>query len=728
MKKFLSFLSVLACAICLCVGLAGCTPKTVGIEIRENTIPQDIYVGETVDWSDLEILVKYDNKKTASVFYNSSMTVELDNSSAGEKTLTVTYMKHTATATVTVKENRGGQAEFRAFEKPALATAFDTNSTSNIFKEKGKSYKVGNNNAFIFKPQITMKVGEDYTHPDSIPTTFKLYSYAGSRTSGGYQEVTGDELANTVTFDNQTYAIKFASGVTGTFKLEMYPTEHPEADNHIEFVVEVVDGYNINKLTDLAIVNNVPKAKEIWAEIANANGVDLNTNVNAVILHNSFNITNDDIPRGYKWNREDADFNSSVAGLEGTLRANRSLYTHVIAEGETFTIYGNYFTLNASGISLTVKDLADEKTPFSTWNGGKVKNSHSAIFEFGDGDNFAVDGMPASKQGNVVVQDLNSLGNANKSSNTDCAGGFYFVKEATNESTYDNVVLSSFLKAINNIGHDYDTIVSEKLTIKNCDFKDTFAEMFNIWGGAKLIEVEESSLKNAGGPIFIVNQMSNYYTDIILKNSEVESFITGQEAFFVYNNLNSIATDLMALDGVINQTSAGLRNNANLQAMGVNFDHKTFVNPKVGDNQNKANAICIFCLPDSVHADPQQPIKGKLTVKNSNDQTTFEFDMENNIINSVVTQKPVAKALPFFYAGGSTATVTVNQSMQPNGLAQLYPEKLADMGTSATTESCFADAGYVQYLKNFFSGDYFGIYASGARQMGIVAEYFTVNN
>lgn len=700
MKKLFSAISMLICSLCICFVFSACgEAKATKIAIKEGSVETAIEVNQTLDLSNLVVVVTYDNGETEDVAKNDEMEISgIDTSTTGYKTLTVEYLNLSGSITIRVVNNIEETYDVIGFEKPASVSLYETNSSATgtryAFTQTGKSYKVGDDNAFVFKPIITaLSPEDDIVTLDYIACNFDLQVKNGS----AFESVANKE--SVVTFNNQTFGFDFDSTAVGnTYKIVLTPSEHDL--DEISFVVEVVDGYNVHNTKELSVLDNNSKTKTIWADFKTANNIPQNINPASVVLHNNLSLSMNDVPAGYKYNQGDAD---STAELVGTLRNRKSLYTRDTASNTTFNIHGNYFTIDAASIALVDIEELQKIDPDAEAFG------HSSLFSFG-GDNHD---NPETLQGNVIIENVKLLGNANRTENTDLVGGLIMVLNSANELTINNTVTMSF--QTNLVSTDNEDNWEITSTISNSKWYDSFSNMCYYYG-VKNNNIINSVLEGAGGPVLNAvhvdpadNPNSNY-AEITVVNSKVETWVNGTEAWFAYNSATPIATELFAMDALIKQSSTWAKTD------GVIANAKTFT------QNGKANFMGMIAANNQLTN--TSPVKGSITIKNANDETVFVYTMSDNIMmDQIVTsinavQAGVAYQLPFFATNNMVQTITVDSKMAPNGIGTLTTPIYTSGTASSLTQQQIA------MINAFYSGDYIGIYANGVPTIGVLAGYF----
>ena len=547
MKKFINLSLAILCAISFGLVMSACKkPKAVEIAVKDGTLNTEVYVGESVNTSNVVLLVTYDNDEVKEVAKNDEMTFSnVDTSVAGQKTLTISYLNLTTEVTITVTEQQTQpQYIVQSFEAPQFASDFAANAQ--LFKIKTSTYKVGDDNAFVFKPKIMGyqnvegSIGE-IDELDYVESTFKVEQKDGSN----YTEISGQSLENIVEIDEQKYAFDFTTEAVGNTYRITISANTINGEKSVGFEFEIVDGYNIQSKSELSVIDNNPNTQSVWAELKTQNNVPTNINPNAVAIHGSFVLENSDVPSDYFYNTDDADY---LQGTAGTLRNWRSIYSHDVPSGSTYSIYGNYNTIDASAIAITEIDIIKANTTDSQ------KSGHSALFSFGADNEL----HPTTVQGNVVIDGLTLIGNSNRSENEKLKGGMLMVLTGANDTLLRNLRANSWLTnmvALNNVDS-----WENSTHILECDIKDSFSNMFYYYG-IKNNYIENSDLVGSGGPIFALTHVDprqnvdSRYSNMEVKNSHLETFVNGTEAWFVINEANSTATELFAVDAVFSLTS-----------------------------------------------------------------------------------------------------------------------------------------------------------------------------
>lgn len=700
------FLGVVAC-----FSFVACGQEPEKIEVKEGTIQTTVEINSQLNLDSVVIRVTYKDKSFKDVAKNSEMEFSnIDTSTVGDKTLTIKYLGLETSVTITVVASQETQVNVVGFSKPQSLVNFENyrkeGTDENSFMIANKNYVVGEQNAFVINPIITIMDENDQPDTiDFIECEYKIELYNSSDDSFAVVE----DYSDIVAISDDSYAFDFTANAVGNvYRISMQPALYEDLDP-ISFVVEVKEGYNVHNTKELSVLDNNPGTKSVWQEFKQANNIPENVETSSIILHNDMVLTMQDIPSDYYYKEGDSDITDDA--MIGKLRTRKSIYTRDTKSGETFTLYGNYFQIDASQIELVPIEEMKATDP-DTENFG-----HSAVFAAG-GDN---DNCPTTLQGNVVIDTIKFMGNANRDEDTALAGGLLMVLSAANELTMTNVVARSFLTNLVATYMQSNGNWEVTTKIESCKMYDSFSNMLYYYG-VKNNFIKDSVLSGAGGPVMNlvhVNPGSNKttkYTTMEMQNTVAEAFVNGSEAWFAYNGATKIATDLLSTDTLISQTSKAL--SENLQSV-ASIQAKTF------SQNGKANFVCMFAANDPLGN--SYPIMGKITIKDKNGDVVHIHDMQDSTymqyLEGIKQVMPGAEnLLPFFQSdSGVLLTCTVDASLQPNGLGKVTATGIAPLFNPGTPSDL--ESENIQRIQNFFSGNYLGIYANGGK-IGACVDYY----
>lgn len=400
----------------------------------------------------------------------------------------------------------------------------------NEFFDKTSTLKVGDDNDFVVMPNVQFGMLEEGDPiPTPIPAVEWTYEISFTRiTADGSVKVAADEVENYVEkIDNVNCAINFAEGAIGsTFEISVVPTgltdkqKEEIVDYTATMTVEVVDGFNVYDAKELSVINNNYGAtmedneNSSWKTFKEANGIDVDYFPSNVILQKNISITIEDLATGLLIQKEDikpgdADKDKAL----NSLRDWACVYYRNVAENETFTLEGNYFTLDASAIPLVVRP--DNKVAEN-----ENFQSHAQLF-FVD---------VANDKEETCFKNLNLIGNAPRVEDTNKSGGIIMAKVG-----YKGV---HFYNNISNCWYiNYFPNYSTGTKIEKCKAYDSFNVIVYSWGSNGTI-IKDSELVGAGGPAIIADHVlpkaedGGSPSEISVIDSEIHPYVAGTEGWF----------------------------------------------------------------------------------------------------------------------------------------------------------------------------------------------------
>ena len=481
--------------------------------------------------------------------------------------------------TLTVKRDIALTAEWKqtvfigSVSQPQSLTEYYSNRSlkpdnlRNEFAFNDNPYYVGDDNAFSMMPIITF-VDED-EDPVDQPTGWGVDSWNYNvkltlkNELGNFVDVEEEDYIESI--DKNNCAIDFKSEAIGeVFNIYIYPAglaswQIDELNDYsTNFEITVIDGYNVTNAQELIYINNISDGKIAdyvsgyndwnagadWNKYAEDNGIDLSASHAAVILHNDIKVTASDVPAHFFYDKNvDTDILSTDVDydrIQGSLKDYLDIYYRKLADGERFVVEGNYFTLNFGEFPLVVRSIDGAKPE------GEKFESHSQVFRFITENE--------ESTGTMQLRNINLVGNAEKSADTQKAGGLIMIK-----TTY-----SSF-SAINNISNQwyinyFPDQTTNRIDISYCRAYDSFNCITYLWGASD-VHVDHCDFNGSGGPVFIVDHIhqndanelySGLASSLTITNSTMHSFVTGNEAWFQMYNASSVAAQLGALSAAFN--------------------------------------------------------------------------------------------------------------------------------------------------------------------------------
>lgn len=584
MKKFLGYILVLALFLVAPIALVGCGAELESIYVKKNTIKQTYIVGEQVE----------DYKSTAKVYavYSDRTEKLVDNSEVefstistqeiGEQTLTITYKDKECKVKITVYNNIEDSYEMTGFEMPSFVNLYNENKAEKQNKEtefvdREQTYTVGTDNGFVFLPIITA------LNEQKEPITLNAYKSVAKIYLKGdadsYSELTGEAKDNLVFYNDETSTFKFtANAIDKQFKIEVKPYYYPDIDA-LSFEFKVGKGYNVYDADGLSVIDNATTEEEggiNWSAKRAETGIG-EVDTSAVFIHNNLTIKNENLPTYLFYKETDADSNTEI---NGSLRDYMTLYYRVLKDGESFSINGNYFSIDVQKVNKIKKFNGD---------GQKDQISHAQLFKaFGKDTN-------SKDTSHFEIKNINIIGNAEHSEKeTENAGGLIFVKMNNCQALAQNI-----MTRFNVI--DWFSEENSSFSVDSVKSYDSYSSMIYTWRKSA-ITIRNSEMKRCGGPLAIIDhanskENTDQYNNMIVENSVLENFVTGQEAWFNNMGVSSKASSIVAMNNLI---------------LGYSGNTKTYIkkNDKGVDSFN-----CLYVLYDGGNLGLSEPTtKGTLNI------------------------------------------------------------------------------------------------------------------
>jgi len=680
-----------------------------------------IYVGDKPDYSALVITVTRTDGTTFRVSASDCTITGDDVAAPGTVTVTVSYLGFTDTFRVTFV---AAPVAIDVFSLPAFVTAFRAITgvtTGEGSYMKGITYRVGSANGFVFKPIASVFDDNDkLVSVDRFETSFRLFENG--------EEITGAALTAVVSYDPATYTYQFTSKAVGhTYTLEVSPKNYTTTSEieAVSFTFNVVDAWNVYTTADLSRIANPAEGvtmgphggvneKNAWDAWKLAHGVTKlvdgmtvadDTKINGVVLHTSFNLTVDDLPAEFFVTAAEDTTGEAVGHLKDFIYA----YRRYIAEGDTFAMYGNGFSVNLSTLP-TIYDSADHQ-----WGYGS-DYSNSCIFKF-EGKNTD---KTYSGGTSVIMQDLSIVGNAMRTNDVDKLipdlGGMICVKYTNVNATVGNMIVTrSFIGLFT----DYNT----KAVFSDTRVYDSLQDAIFIWGGCHLT-INTSEMKRAGGPLVIAqhydpkdDNFENRIPEICFDTATVlENRVNGQEAWFANNGTTSFAAQIIGLDANLKAAADAYNNALTSNGLGAYaFNRKSICN---ADNYID---LLVLMMSNGVGVTGATGAQGVTKVGD----TVVGTLMEDSDIAAFRTR------LAAVIGADKAAQVIILQNsngdlMWTDG-SNFYVDYNGNPATTfsdfitAELTACATSGGATAPNRSFFTeGDYLTVYASG---MGIVISY-----
>ncbi len=536
----------------------------ISIEVRSAAADRSVAFGGTVDYSKFTIVRHFSDGSSDSELNGTSEGVshnDIDATIPGEQELVFTYEgKSSAPVTITVLAEKVTLHRFAlpAFYTEATAIEDDEAGTKSedrdSFMKGGKTYKVGDDNAFEFQPdgRVLMLPSMQEISVTVITTfTLAIKDAEGENFTPVAEAEAGQYVTTNPLLPNLYYFTEQAVGKV--FKLTITPDAANytvEGNGSIEAVLEVVDGYNVYNQIGLSVFDNV-NVKH-WHDVKEAAGtlrwdskplVDYNiiktgdekfAPVKSVVLHGNITIDPDELPDNFFWQATDEGYttvdtflknNAQIPDavknhLEGSLKdgINKDQYYQFddetsgdLKEDEDSTVnmqkgvytstgtsvIGNFHTItyHTTGIRHSLYTVYDGKDE----NGSAFPLSHWSLFKY---SKTSVKNVEIVNEGLPTVSDLRILGQSPRKPATDGEPAHLMAfNSCTNKVTLENCIVTRLFVVL--MG-DTDSAVetTANADVSDCKLFDIYSNMFYLWRAQ--VNVTNSIMKDAGGPIFIL--------------------------------------------------------------------------------------------------------------------------------------------------------------------------------------------------------------------------------
>lgn len=460
------------------------------------------------------------------------------------------------------------------------------------FVNRKKPYYVGDDNAFNVRPIVHYAVSvNDKKFPVAKDDT--IFNISLEIKNGNEYTKVEDTTQYLDNVDTTTCDLDFNEQAIGkTFKISVVPTDAPsEKINQFTKTLEVVvvDGFNVYNAKELGYFNNnLTTTKDAWSNFMTENNLNYQGEIKSLVLQNNISITKDDIPSYFMYSAEDlkgqgtAIINKYVGSLKDQYEG--IYHRNFQDKDETFSLYGNYFTLDARELPL-VKKQSDKG--FEAGDKSEVI-SHVALFKT---RNINED----DKKYIFNISDLTVIGNASRQEDTSLGGGIIFHKGGHMVTNFNNMISRCWFIT------NFAEYKKAKYTINDSKEYDNFNSFIYNWGGN--VEINNSEMTGAGGPIIIQDHVNPNKEDThigksIINNSKLENWVAGTEGWFnLFTGASALALQVKGMDQLFNF-----------------FGGKTFL--KNDDSAVKFNLICVNKSGGDAGLSIGQKISGSISFDN----------------------------------------------------------------------------------------------------------------
>ena len=705
------------------VTVGGKAAGTISITVLKNAIAsvtvggtyKSIYEeNEAADFGGITVTVTYLDGSVVTLTYSDLTLGTLDSSKGGYHDVSFSFadakndgetysgtfrVEVKVKSTVTGIEKPGSITAFESDNKKAGTLSYGADGFSGQFANKVDIYRIGDDNAFIFIPTVTVNEDGRDKDLDYFYADVELYVWV----DGAYQKL--DKISvNRTTYVYSLGEVTYATVDTyyGEYKfelpidkvkIEVKPSsvdyKNTESFNPVVLEAKVVDGYNVHYAWQLAVIDNAGRVTDNddyywdWIEFKNKKGLT-GINPNAVIIHDDLKITADAVPSEiFTYTTKEITYTKTVNGEPveivvpvGTpyLRDLTFIYDHI---GTDLTIHGNMFT-----IGLQEFPYVPSPSVFGDGVNDYGKDySNAVLFRFSTltvsgsnyNDEFVRDDN-GSNSCDVVFSNVSFIGNAARdnmvvkgTSELASAGGLLFVRaDRQAYFTANNVINNSFFLS-------YLADFGGHMTLNDVKCYDSYQNAAFATRHSTLT-VNDSYFSGTGGPVIITqselhdkdkndNVNAIYYNpQTVINNSILDTHLVGDELWFQVVNATSLIGNIKAIGGAVDglvQTGSGGKAHANIVDGEGKMNIKGVLMPS-GSNTD------ILKTPEGVQISGLFYIDGTGINRyyDPTDMTTFNMEWAT-ILQSAAFQAGAPYLTVF--SGGTAYTVYFVQTSEDSG-------------------------------------------------------------
>lgn len=687
-SRILAIVLTICMSITAMATLAACPDKGFELEsftVDMSTIKTTYKVGEQVDFSGIKVNIRFTDEKYNKQlgFADLLITYPTDiTSTVGVKEVTVQYTDVTGTKrytsfniTVEAAEPVIEKGSVALFTLPASIVDYNdkvdkakkSKYGSNTFEseyidDEDNVYYVGSANEFKFAP--VLKVFDEQERPQVVSkyrTTTKVYM-DGEKTPLISALTDEDNIINVHSFDETEYVrsydadnkMSFGAAAIGhtfrivvTFDREFFEVEEDSVgsvNEQVELTVKVIDAYNVYSAAELVVIDNVgvgdrgnnDNTTEAYAAFKESHGLS-NVNAKGVVLHNDLTLTCNDIPSCYyerlakPYEYKDQSGNVMMTA-NAFMKDESNIYARRILKDETFSLIGNFFTVDCSQLPLAPSPAAANDVKAAEYGGIQISDygsnySNVSLIRILGGGEASGD---TALSGNAIVKNVMFIGNANRNEVTDSkgslvsAGGLICIKSQGSNLDYNNTIQNKFFISI---FPNYSGVTNAN----KVKVFDSYQNAVFIYGGG-VLNINSSYMLRSGGPLCIIqhlNPQSNTQSDYPVVNasdSYLESYCDGNEMWFASVGATEIAGQLKLI------------NNFFLQAQ---------TSKVMLDKNGKMNIICVNMSDGSNAGETVKNVytQGKFSISKNGKTATLNRLLSQPFYKELVMPKLVAGAV-----------------------------------------------------------------------------------
>ena len=493
-------------------------------------------------------------------FGNDNKTIEFKKSSESDDAYTTVSPKlsdrDTYTARITIEGTENYSSLQTTYE--FIATDLEVESIKSAlltrdvkkFINQNNNLVAGSDNEYDLQVVGTTKTTGSETLAFDLGVTVKV-----KNESGEYSDVANDGMY--YDYNAVKHTLNFTQAADGkTFKI----FAKAGTSNELEYIVDVVSGYNVYTAQDLSVIEN--KGIHDWDKFKQGTIYE-NITTNAVVIQKDIKVTNADIPAEFFYTEAEASAvpngltNQTIVGTlkdgdgNGTGGNSRAIYHREVSGGETFGFYGNYFNIDYSNLTKSVIQSGHEAGVViddTDTSKEKLITTHISFLKFNG----------VGKTSNINFVDASFVGNGQRSSRSANSGGTMLVKFNSLNSNVKNCVYSNCFIGFMYEAGEVDDVETTNI-ITDSKGTDSYNTLIYVYGLNKL-HIQGGEYVGAGGPVMIVDHVGNdkstgengYPSNITIVGTKLESLITGNEPWFVSYGATALIPQITALNAAYN--------------------------------------------------------------------------------------------------------------------------------------------------------------------------------
>ena len=602
MKKVSKILlSVLFCITAVFAVSACGKAKIVSATVKAHTLATTVVRGdEDFTTANTVVVLVYDNKDTKEIPATELKFSEIDITTVGNKTLTITYEEEDYSFDVTIKVV-ASEADVNSIEQLESVLLNEYNSKRNAtdeqisFKDKNEPLYVGDDNRFHFRIVASGVDGAgnqvELTEDSKVRTNIKVERIDEEGSNVTYTLLEGTALTDMVALDTENTTLDFTEAAIGkNFRVTVSAVNSdPIYEEFTTFTaenIEVVDGYNVYEEYELSLFDNYAgddAERPDWTTFKathNLTGI----NVNGLILQRDMTLKAEHVAPNSLWSTSSPNYSAVRSKVPSEINfigtpidyANTGLFNRVVPNGEQFNFIGNYFQLNLSQFPKMVVEYDDaghdgvgKGYVSAIENQESYMTAHLSVFrtESADPENTAVITAPTA----INYKNFNFYGNGALNSKPENSGAIILMKsKEINCNAYNTIMNNFYIGYFFDYGNDIKTIGTPnhnsnigQYVVDSCKGYGSYQCLFYFYGAEHVI-IRDSEFKTAGGPAIIADHVlgnstnpheTGHTTTIDVINSHIESKVNSQSPWFSNYGMSPYVAQMEDIEGVFNGTN-----------------------------------------------------------------------------------------------------------------------------------------------------------------------------